>query len=144
MWRKNCHVEKFGLFIKNLNKLSKFMPFLFKIYVEKNLRGENLCGEKMTHMRSEYMTILAGTWVLPMPDTQKDRQQNIELLSLSKVQSLRLFHHEGGRYHLRPHGCLARCLNLRWTKPARKVRWPWNVPRVGRPGCIKVVHAKQH
>ena len=45
-------MEKFGLFIKNLNKLSKFMPFLFKIYVEKNLCGENLCGEKMKNMRS--------------------------------------------------------------------------------------------
>ena len=44
-WRKNCHVEKFGLFIKNLYKLSKFMSFLFQIYVEKNLRGE-ICVEK--------------------------------------------------------------------------------------------------
>ena len=33
--------------------LSKFMLFLFQIYVEKNLCGENLCGEKMTNMRSE-------------------------------------------------------------------------------------------
>ena len=28
------------------------MPFLFQIYVEKNLPGENLCGEKMTNMSS--------------------------------------------------------------------------------------------
>ena len=32
--------------------LSKFMSFLFQIYVEKNLCGENLCGEKMTSKRS--------------------------------------------------------------------------------------------
>ena len=32
--------------------LSKFLPFLFQIYVEKNLRGENVCGEKMTIMGS--------------------------------------------------------------------------------------------
>ena len=32
--------------------LSKFMRFLFQISVEINLRGENLCGEKMTNMRS--------------------------------------------------------------------------------------------
>ena len=31
---------------------SKFMSFLFQIYVEKNLCGENLCGEKMTSKRS--------------------------------------------------------------------------------------------
>ena len=28
--------------------LSKFMLFLFRLYVEKNLCGKNLCGEKMT------------------------------------------------------------------------------------------------
>ena len=30
---------------------SKFMTSLFQIYVNKNVRGENLCGEKMTNMR---------------------------------------------------------------------------------------------
>ena len=49
-WRKNCHVEKFGVSIKNLNN---FVCYLFQFYVAKNLRGENLCGEKMTNMRSD-------------------------------------------------------------------------------------------
>ena len=35
------------------------MPFLFQIFVEKNLRGENLCGEKMTNMRSDAMPCYA-------------------------------------------------------------------------------------
>ena len=37
--------------------LSKFMLFLFHIYVEKNLWGENLCGERMTNMRPDLMRI---------------------------------------------------------------------------------------
>ena len=52
LWRKFCHVEKFQISGKNLNNLSKYMPFLFKICVAKNLCGENLCREKMTYMRS--------------------------------------------------------------------------------------------
>ena len=46
---KNCHVEKFRLSILNLNNLWSFIEVLavfFQIYVEKNLCGENLCGEK--------------------------------------------------------------------------------------------------
>ena len=42
-WRKNCHVEKFGLSIK------KFEQF-YDVFVL-HLCGENLCGEKMTNMR---------------------------------------------------------------------------------------------
>ena len=37
--------------------LSKFMPFLFKIYVEKNLCGENLCEGRMTNISLPIMQL---------------------------------------------------------------------------------------
>ena len=49
-------MEKFQLSIQNLNNLWSFIEVyavLFQIYVEKNLCRENLCGEKMTNMRSD-------------------------------------------------------------------------------------------
>ena len=53
LWRKNCHVEKFLYRIWTIyGVLSKFMLFLLQIYVEKNVFGESLWGEKMTNMRS--------------------------------------------------------------------------------------------
>ena len=44
-WRKKCHVEIFGLSIKNLNNLWSFIK-VYAIFVP------NLCGEKMTNMKS--------------------------------------------------------------------------------------------
>ena len=35
-----------------------YMPFLFQICVEKNLCGENLCGQKMTNMRSVHCKLM--------------------------------------------------------------------------------------
>ena len=49
-WRKICHVEKFQISVKNLNNLWSFIQIyavFVLICVEKNL-----CGEKMTKMRS--------------------------------------------------------------------------------------------
>ena len=45
-WRKICHVEKFQISVKNLNNLWSFIE-IHAIFVL------NLCGEKMTNMRSE-------------------------------------------------------------------------------------------
>ena len=36
----------------------KFLPFLFQIYVEKNLCGENLCGEKKINMGPNFLGTL--------------------------------------------------------------------------------------
>ena len=49
-WRKICHVEKFQISVKNLNNLWSFIE-IYAVFVL-NLCGENLCGEKMTNMRS--------------------------------------------------------------------------------------------
>ena len=55
LWRKISHVEKFQISVKNLNNLWSFIEIyavFVQICVEKNLCGENHCGEKMTNMRS--------------------------------------------------------------------------------------------
>ena len=44
-WRKICHVEKFQISVKNLNNLWSFIE-IHAFFVL------NLCGEKMTNMRS--------------------------------------------------------------------------------------------
>ena len=58
-WRKYCHVEKFGLSIKNLNNLWSFIEiyaiFVLNLCGEKSM-WENLCGEKMTNMRCAPLT----------------------------------------------------------------------------------------
>ena len=57
-WRNICHVEKFQISVKNLNNLWCFIE-IYAFFVL-NLRGENLCGEKLTNMRSDYM--VRGGW----------------------------------------------------------------------------------
>ena len=51
-WRKICHVEKFQISVNNLNNLWSFIE-IYAVFVL-NLCGENLCGEKMTNMRSDF------------------------------------------------------------------------------------------
>ena len=51
LWRKFCHVEKFQIFVKNLNDLWRFIE-IYAVFVL-NLYGENLCEEKMTNNRSD-------------------------------------------------------------------------------------------
>ena len=48
--QKICHVEKFQIFVNNLNNLWSFIEIYAVFFL--NLCGENLCGEKMTNMRS--------------------------------------------------------------------------------------------
>jgi len=40
-------------FYKEFKQFMEFMSFLFQTYVEKNLGGENLFGEKMKNVRSD-------------------------------------------------------------------------------------------
>ena len=63
-WRKYCHVEKFGLSIKNLNNLWSFIE-VYAVFVQ-NLCGENLCGEKMTNMRPGHLI-----FCYPFPSSAK-------------------------------------------------------------------------
>ena len=49
-WRKICLVEKFHISAKNFNNLLSFIK-IYAVFVL-NLCGENLCGEKMTNIRS--------------------------------------------------------------------------------------------
>ena len=46
-------MEKFQIFVKSLNNLWSFIEIYAVLVL--NLRGENLCGEKMTNMRSAFM-----------------------------------------------------------------------------------------
>ena len=46
-------MEKFQISVKNLNNLWSVIE-IYAFFVL-NLRGENLCGEKLTNMRSDYM-----------------------------------------------------------------------------------------
>ena len=46
-------MEKFQIFVKNLNNLWSFIE-IYAAFVL-NLCGENLCGEKMTNMRSVHI-----------------------------------------------------------------------------------------
>ena len=46
-------MEKFQIFVKSLNNLWSFIEIYAVLVL--NLRGENLCGEKMTNMRSVSM-----------------------------------------------------------------------------------------
>ena len=53
LWRKPCHVEKFQISVKNSNNLLSFIE-IYAVFVL------NLCGEKMTNMRSRSKSNLAG------------------------------------------------------------------------------------
>ena len=55
LWRKFCHVEKFQISVKNLNNLWRFIE-IYAVFVL-TLCGENLCGEKMTNMRSALVLV---------------------------------------------------------------------------------------
>ena len=68
--------------------LLKFMPFFFQIYVEKNLCEENLCGEKMTNLRSEFPNTLhihtissRNSWMMLIPNINS----NFKSLLISNI-----------------------------------------------------------
>ena len=80
-WRKTAMWRNFSFLYRIwtiYGVLSKFMPFLFKIYVEKNLCGENLCEGRMTNISLPIMQLFFLTlFKTPLRHRSEETKSNI-------------------------------------------------------------------